>query len=383
MVRSHTRHRRVVQVRIACQRSCRFHTRNFRSLCYFEEDGSVEMFDIRKRKTFLKRCVPHETIHVDQLVVGSMVTIMSRPLEVVEYLDSGTAARFTVKSDCSCMVILPDAYPHIGSILDLLSGAKLDIVRCRMLKLDATEATEFVSLSKPSGAAVGSAASERSKLLESDVVVAVEVSGADVVSSLHLAAGPSDPSLARELSPHSIRAVYGTDTLHNCVHVSACKTTAKQELDFLFSTSRQAMHTHDNCAVVIVKPHAVLERRTGQVVQHILDAGIEISNLKTMNLSRHDASDFLTAYKGVVPEHPLWVAQLSSGRSVAIQVRGQGIVEKIRELAGPYDPEIARHLRPTCLRALFGATSVTNCVHVTDLPHDGPLESQFLFEVLK
>jgi nucleoside-diphosphate kinase len=109
---------------------------------------------------------------------------------------------------------------------------------------------------------------------------------------------------------------------------------------------------------------------------------MEISGVKSVSFSRQDASDFLSAYKGVIPEHPAWVAQLSSGVSIAIQVRGTDIVQRMRELAGPYDPEIARHLQPTSLRAAFGTTSVTNCVHVTDLTHDGPLECQFVFEVL-
>lgn len=36
--------------------------------------------------------------------------------------------------------------------------------------------------------------------------------------------------------------------------------------------------------------------------------------------------------------------------------------------------EIARHLRPTTLRALYGKNKVQNGVHCTDLPEDGILE---------
>lgn len=358
-------------------------SRNFRSLCFFEEDGSIEMFDVRKRKTFLKRCVPFESIHIDQLVAGSTVTIMSRPLHVVEYLDASTAARFTVQANSSCMLILPDAYTHIGHILQFLSDSGLEMIRCRMLRLSADEAKCFVDIATPSGAASSGHSSERTKLLQSDAVVAVEVAGPDVISSLHLAVGPTDPTDAQEVSPGSIRAVFGTDPVHNCVHVSSNVPDAKSELEFLFSTERHSPHAQDNCSVLIIKPHAVLERQVAPIIQTILDADLEISGMKSMNLSRHDASDFLAAYKGVVPEHPMWVSQLSSGKCVALQVRGDDIVNRLRSMAGPYDPEIARHLRPHSLRAKFGVTTVTNCVHVTDLPHDGPLESQFLFEVLQ
>lgn len=36
--------------------------------------------------------------------------------------------------------------------------------------------------------------------------------------------------------------------------------------------------------------------------------------------------------------------------------------------------EIARHLRPATLRALYGKNKVQNAVHCTDLPEDGVLE---------
>ena len=36
--------------------------------------------------------------------------------------------------------------------------------------------------------------------------------------------------------------------------------------------------------------------------------------------------------------------------------------------------EIARHLRPRTLRALYGVDKVKNAVHCTDLPEDGLLE---------
>ena len=61
---------------------------------------------------------------------------------------------------------------------------------------------------------------------------------------------------------------------------------------------------------------------------------------------------------------------------------GRSVVEELRELAGPYDPEIARHLRPQSWRALYGVNKVKNAVHVTDLKEDGPLESEFFFQLL-
>lgn len=76
------------------------------------------------------------------------------------------------------------------------------------------------------------------------------------------------------------------------------------------------------------------------------------------------------------------MAELSSGVSYVIEVVGDDAVARLREVAGPYLPEVAAILAPDSLRATLGADSVRNGVHVTDLPLDGPLESKFLFHVL-
>ena len=55
------------------------------------------------------------------------------------------------------------------------------------------------------------------------------------------------------------------------------------------------------------------------------------------------------------------------------------MVEHLRALCGPADPEMARDLRPHTLRALFGTSKAQNAVHCTDLEEDGVLEVAFFF----
>ena len=45
-----------------------------------------------------------------------------------------------------------------------------------------------------------------------------------------------------------------------------------------------------------------------------------------------------------------------------------------RELVGPHDPEIAKAIRKSTIRANFGLDRVKNAIHCTDLPEDGVLE---------
>jgi nucleoside-diphosphate kinase len=45
-----------------------------------------------------------------------------------------------------------------------------------------------------------------------------------------------------------------------------------------------------------------------------------------------------------------------------------------REFCGPHDPAIAKALRPSSIRSIFGEDRVKNAVHCTDLEEDGVLE---------
>ncbi|KAM9503469.1 nucleoside diphosphate kinase homolog 7-like [Salvelinus alpinus] len=100
------------------------------------------------------------------------------------------------------------------------------------------------------------------------------------------------------------------------------------------------------------------------------------------NMDRANAEEFLEVYKGVVTEYPNMVAELCSGPCMALEIRGTGSPKTFREFCGPADPEIARHLRPASLRALYGKTKVQNAIHCTDLPEDGVLEVQYFFKIL-
>ncbi|XP_015330563.1 nucleoside diphosphate kinase 7 isoform X3 [Bos indicus x Bos taurus] len=68
------------------------------------------------------------------------------------------------------------------------------------------------------------------------------------------------------------------------------------------------------------------------------------------------------------------VTEMYSGPCVAMEIQQTNPTMTFREFCGPADPEIARHLRPGTLRAIFGKTKIQNAVHCTDLPEDGLLE---------
>ena len=82
----------------------------------------------------------------------------------------------------------------------------------------------------------------------------------------------------------------------------------------------------------------------------ILNAGFEISAMEMFNLSRPVVEEFYDVYKGVLPELQPIIENLSGGPVIALEIRQQNSVAAFRDLCGPHDPEIARHLRPDTIR---------------------------------
>merc|ERR1719424_1335809 len=95
------------------------------------------------------------------------------------------------------------------------------------------------------------------------------------------------------------------------------------------------------------------------------------------------AAEFLDVYKGVIPHYPSVLDAMTSTPCLALELRKDAdVVPSFRELCGPHDVDIARHLRPGTLRARFGEDGARNAVHCTDLEEDGELESRYIFELI-
>lgn len=350
-------------------------TRTF-NLMLWEADLTVEIYDVANRRTFLKRTSPPEALRLEDFFIGGTVTVYSRRFAIKEYGDALTERRFQVARSTTLALVKPDGLPHLGKIISAVYNNGLDIGRVLMVRMSPRQATEFVA-SRPRA--------EQAALadhLSRDAVVALEVVGPDVVNTWHGVMGPADPDVAREAAPRSLRAQFGTDAIANAVYGSATPEDAKRELRMVFESEMPSPAVYTHCAMLIVKPHAWGAHVGGEIVDKVLEAGLEISAVKTLELTPQDAEDYLEVYKGVVPEYARWVAELSSGNALGLQVRGEDAVRRVRELAGPFDPEIGSHLYPESLRAVYGKSSVKNAVHVTDLERDGPLECKFLFQVV-
>ena len=62
---------------------------------------------------------------------------------------------------------------------------------------------------------------------------------------------------------------------------------------------------------------------------------------------------------------------------------GVEVCSAFRELAGPWDVEMARELKPKSIRARYGVDRVKNALHVTDLVEDSVPECLYFFDLLQ
>ncbi|KAJ1508922.1 Nucleoside diphosphate kinase 7, partial [Coelomomyces lativittatus] len=74
-----------------------------------------------------------------------------------------------------------------------------------------------------------------------------------------------------------------------------------QELIKIPRTSNTAKEVATS--LLIIKPHAVLEGNTFPILKCVLEQGFQILDLQMFTLSKADADDFLEIYKGVLPEY--------------------------------------------------------------------------------
>ncbi|XP_075369609.1 nucleoside diphosphate kinase homolog 7 isoform X4 [Mycteria americana] len=312
-------------------------------LLYYPKDGSVEMYDVKNRRTFLKR-TKYESLHLEDLFVGNKITVFSRHLSLVDYGDQYTARK-------------------LGS------------------RKERKEAADFYvdHQSKPFY-------NELLQFITSGPIVAMEILGDDAVCKWKTLLGPANSAVAQTDAPDSIRANFGHDGLRNAAHGPDSVASAAQELELFFPSSggrgpvNSAKFT--NCTCCIIKPHAVNEGLAGKIIKAIISEGFQISALQMFNMERANVEEFYEIYKGVVAEYVEMVTELCSGPCIAMEIIQPEPPKVFRDFCGPSDPEIARHLRPGTLRAVFGKNKIQNAVHCTDLPEDGLLEVQYFFKIL-
>jgi len=295
-------------------------------------------------------------LSLDAFYLGGAVTINSVQFHIKDAADRLTADILRKNRQRTLLVVSPGAAKNLSAIVGAAETSDdLILARMRSVRLDRDEAKTWFEMT-------GSGDSLDQKMWAEGPCVAMDLRGkGDVVK------------FARSLLGADVPA-----SLASAVHISKDVQSANREIGFFFSSSRSSSATQTKCSVCLIKPHAVSARVVGRIIQAISDAELEISACEKLLLSKSDVAEFLRAYDFLkrFSEHK---AHLCSGPVVALEVRGEDAVQRLRMLAGPYDVTVAKELKPKSIRANYGTNQVLNAVHVTDLPTDGAIESGFIF----
>jgi len=114
--------------------------------------------------------------------------------------------------------------------------------------------------------------------------------------------------------------------------------------------------------LVLLKPDALQNSLTGYLLSQLSEfhTGLHLSAAKIVSVSKMLAEEHYAEHKGkgfydslleyitgVLHYNELW-----RRRVVAIVYQGEDAIKKIRDIAGPTNPNVARDTRPGCIRAL-------------------------------
>ncbi|KAJ8346324.1 hypothetical protein AAFF_G00213870, partial [Aldrovandia affinis] len=114
-------------------------------LLYYPRDGSVEMFDVKNQRAFLKR-TRYEELGQQDLFVGNRVSVFTRQLSLVGYGDQYTASKLGSKKERTLAMMKPDAVANqIGEIFQAIHDAGLIVTKAKMTLLSWKQAADLYS----------------------------------------------------------------------------------------------------------------------------------------------------------------------------------------------------------------------------------------------
>lgn len=349
---------------------------------YYPFDDSLEMFDLKVKKTFVRR-VKVNGINLDSFYIGSTLSILGRLIKIVDFACEDTRKKFSKDIQVTFMLIKPLNTKIAGQIFTHLHEGGLRVTKLKKTRLTADDINAIID-----DAATDSSLPFILDYLTSDLVYGMEVVGKDVIATSNKVVGDKDPMKAE---PGTIRALYGTDPVRNCLQLTSSLQHGYKVLEYFFppvvsQTRLRLTATLSNCTLCIIKPHALREGLLGAILVAIDEGGFDVTALNMLIVQNINAAEFYEVYKGIVPEYKGMVDELSSGSCVAMEIvsrdRDVNTAVEFRKYVGPSDPDIARLLRPHTLRARFGTSKVRNAVHCSDLPEDGLLEVEYFFKIL-
>lgn len=113
---------------------------------------------------------------------------------------------------------------------------------------------------------------------------------------------------------------------------------------------------------VMVKPDGVQRRLVGRIIARFEQAGISITAMKFMSVSRELAEQHYAVHRGK-PFYKDLIEYITSGPILAMVLQGDNVIERVRRMVGATDPHEAA---PGTIRGDLAQGIGRNIVHASD-----------------
>jgi nucleoside-diphosphate kinase len=137
--------------------------------------------------------------------------------------------------------------------------------------------------------------------------------------------------------------------------------------------------TKGDITLTMIKPIAVKEHHTGDILSEIEHAGFHIIGLKMAQLTKEKAGIFYEEHKDK-PFYGELVEFMSSGPVVAALLEKENAVEDFRKLIGSTDPKEAAD---GTIRKKYAKDKSHNAIHGSDSDENALKEAAFFFSEME
>tara|TARA_B100001029_G_scaffold74358_1_gene60724 strand:- start:718 stop:1149 length:432 start_codon:yes stop_codon:yes gene_type:complete len=127
--------------------------------------------------------------------------------------------------------------------------------------------------------------------------------------------------------------------------------------------------------LVLLKPDCLEGRKCGEVLKRFEEADFDVFGVKMMRLSDEILHEHY-AHLADKPFFPEIQGFMQSSPVVALALRGENAITRVRDMVGPTDSTVAEK---GTIRGDFGQDKMKNVVHASDSVENGQAELKRFF----
>ena len=128
--------------------------------------------------------------------------------------------------------------------------------------------------------------------------------------------------------------------------------------------------------LVLIKPDAVLQRVVGNIISRYEDENFDIEHIKILIPSEELLEDHYDEHRNKSFFSEL-INFMSSGRVVAMILKGNDVIKKVRQINGHTNPNLADE---NTIRNMYGTSLTFNAVHGSDSEETAEREIKLWFD---